>query len=223
MTSTNTSSPVPFFHLLERLKTTKREGWRRFGINHGESISDHMYRMSMLTMLAPPSLSSRINISHCTKMALIHDVAEALVGDITPVDGVPKVEKNRREAETMDYICKGLLGKVNGGITGEEIRSIWQEYEDSVTLESQYVHDIDKMELLLQMVEYERSHEGRIDLGEFSWVAQKIVLPEIQSWCRDVLKERQEFWDTLGKKPTGNVLDDVQEAQHQNYYGNGSK
>lgn len=25
-------SPVPFFHMLERLKTTKREGWRRFGI-----------------------------------------------------------------------------------------------------------------------------------------------------------------------------------------------
>lgn len=27
------SSPVPFFHILERLKTGKREGWRRFGIN----------------------------------------------------------------------------------------------------------------------------------------------------------------------------------------------
>ena len=25
-------SPIPFFHMLERLKTTKREGWRRFGI-----------------------------------------------------------------------------------------------------------------------------------------------------------------------------------------------
>lgn len=25
-------SPVPFMHILERLKTTKREGWRRFGI-----------------------------------------------------------------------------------------------------------------------------------------------------------------------------------------------
>jgi 5'-deoxynucleotidase YfbR-like HD superfamily hydrolase len=33
------------------LKTTKREGWRRFGIN-GESISDHMYRMSIMTMMA---------------------------------------------------------------------------------------------------------------------------------------------------------------------------
>jgi putative hydrolase of HD superfamily len=27
------SSPLPFFHMLERLKTTKREGWRRFGID----------------------------------------------------------------------------------------------------------------------------------------------------------------------------------------------
>lgn len=26
------NSPLPFFHMLERLKTTKREGWRRFGI-----------------------------------------------------------------------------------------------------------------------------------------------------------------------------------------------
>lgn len=28
-----TASPVPYFHILERLKTTKREGWKRFGIN----------------------------------------------------------------------------------------------------------------------------------------------------------------------------------------------
>lgn len=27
------SSPVPYFHMLERLKTTKREGWRRFDIH----------------------------------------------------------------------------------------------------------------------------------------------------------------------------------------------
>ena len=28
----DSESPVPFFHMMERLKTTKREGWRRFGI-----------------------------------------------------------------------------------------------------------------------------------------------------------------------------------------------
>jgi putative hydrolases of HD superfamily len=26
------TSPVAYFHILERLKTMKREGWRRFGI-----------------------------------------------------------------------------------------------------------------------------------------------------------------------------------------------
>ncbi|PSK38119.1 hypothetical protein B9Z65_1310 [Elsinoe australis] len=202
----NSTSPVPFFHLLERLKTTKREGWRRFGINHGESISDHMYRMSILTMLCPSSLSVRLNVPHCTRMALIHDMAEALVGDITPVDGVLKPEKSRRETETMAYLCGDLLGNVGGGLQGEEMRKVWQEYEDNETLEAKFVHDVDKMELLLQMMEYERSNEGRIDLGEFSWVAGKIELEEVKGWCADLLKEREEFWKGLGKEASGSPM-----------------
>lgn len=198
----DTESPLPFFHLLERLKTTKREGWRRFGIVHGESISDHMYRMSILTMLAPPSLSSRVNIPHCTKMALVHDMAEALVGDITPVDPISKEEKSRRESETMDYLCQRLLGNVGGGLSGTEIRKVWQEYEDNETLEAKYVHDIDKMELLLQMMEYERSQEGKLDVGEFTWVATKITLPEIKEWAEQVFEERRQFWKKVGKEPT---------------------
>ncbi|KAG4437932.1 hypothetical protein IFR05_006602 [Cadophora sp. M221] len=197
---TDSTSPVPFFHMLERLKTTKREGWRRFGISHGESISDHMYRMSIITMLAPPALSSKLNIPHCTKMALVHDMAEALVGDITPVDGVAKHEKNRRESTTMDYFTNSLLGRVNGGITGQELKAIWQEYEDSETPESQFVHDVDKIELILQMVEYERIHEHRLDLGEFSWVATRIVMPEVKEWSDALFKEREDFW--AGKEHT---------------------
>lgn len=131
-------------------------------------------------------------------MALIHDMAEALVGDITPVDGVAKPEKSRREATTMDYFTQSLLGKVNGGITGAEIKSIWQEYEDSKTLESHFVHDVDKMELLLQMFEYERVHEHKLDLGEFSWVSSRIVLPEVKEWSNELMKAREEFW---GDKP----------------------
>lgn len=182
-----------------------------------------MYRMSILTMLCPASLSSRLDVPRCTRMALIHDMAESLVGDITPVDGVPKSEKNRREAETMDYICNDLLGKVGGGLSGQEIRAVWQEYEDSQTLESKFVHDIDKMELLLQMMEYERAQEGRIDLGEFSWVAQKIELPEVKAWCDDLLLERKAFWAGLDKTPTGSHLNEEQEKQHAEYYSkNGS-
>jgi putative hydrolases of HD superfamily len=153
-----------------------------------------MYRMSLISMLCPPSLAPKLNLAKCMKMCLIHDMAEAMVGDITPVDGVPKPEKSRREAETMDYISTRLLGNVHGGLAGKEIRAIWQEYEDSKTVDSHFVHDIDKVELLLQMVEYEKRADRRLDLGEFAYVATKVVLPEMQEWANDLLRERDEFW-----------------------------
>jgi len=123
-------------------------------------------------------------------MALIHDMAESLVGDITPVDlHITKAEKARREADTMDYIVTTLLGNVPGAaLSAQDIRNVFQEYEDNVTLEAQFVHDIDKMELLLQMVEYERSH--RVDLSEFERVASRVQLPEIKVWAEQVVKER---------------------------------
>jgi putative hydrolase of HD superfamily len=193
-----------------------------------------MYRMAMITMFAPPALAAKINIPHCTKMALIHDVAEALVGDITPVDNVPKVEKNRRESTTMDYFTESLLGRVNGGMTGKEIRAIWQEYEDSKTMDSKFVHDVDKIELVLQMVEYERVHKQKLDLGEFSWVASRIVLPEVKEWSDELMKEREIFWD--GKEHTSydtNKAEKVTKAEHKaetdkllagklEYYGDGA-
>ena len=148
-------------------------------------------------------------------MALVHDMAELLVGDITPMDRVPKSEKGRREAETMEFLCgKGGLGGgggrggqqgEGGGAQGEGIKAIFEEYEEGKTLESVFVHDVDKVELLLQMVEYEKRGEGRVDLGEFSWVAQKVQLVEMKEWCREILRERVEFWKGLGK--TAEMLD----------------
>ena len=161
-----------------------------------------MYRMSILTMMAPASVSSKLDILRCCRMALIHDMAESLVGDITPVDPVSKEEKSRRESETMDYICDNLLGKFNGGLNGKDVRAIWQEYEDSKTPESLFVHDIDKMELLLQMVEYERAANCATDLGEFTWVSTKIQSPEVRVWADAVFRERQGMWRAAGKTPS---------------------
>ena len=158
-----------------------------------------MYRMSIITMLAPKALASKLDIRHCTKMALVHDMAELLVGDITPVDNVPKAEKARREAETMDFLCNKLLGGEEEQEPGAEIRAIFEEYENGETPESKFVHDVDKVELLLQMVEYEKQGGGARDLGEFSNVAKKLYLDEMKDWCREILKERVEFWKKLGK------------------------
>ena len=44
----------------------------------------------------------------------------AIVGDITPLDGVSKAEKNQREQEALDHMCK-VLG---GGSTGTFFHSV---------------------------------------------------------------------------------------------------
>ncbi|KAL8950535.1 MAG: hypothetical protein Q9183_007518 [Haloplaca sp. 2 TL-2023] len=157
--------------------------------------------MSILTLLCPPSLSSRINTSRATLLALVHDIAESLVGDLTPLDNVPKAEKHRREELTIEYLTSSkLLPPFLASTAGTTIREAWHEYEENETLEAKYVHDIDKLELLLQMVEYERRERGRVDLGEFVWVSEQVRLEEMKAWCEDVLKEREEFWRGLWKE-----------------------
>lgn len=165
-----------------------------------ESISDHMYRMSIMTMLAPQSLLSRIDVAHCTKMALVHDMAELLVGDITPVDDISRTEKHRREESTMKFLAEKMLGSSTGALEqGEKIRAIWQEYEDDETIEARFVHEVDKIELLLQMVEYERSHKGEKDLSEFLTAMDHIKLREVKIWCNEILDEREALWNGLNK------------------------
>ncbi|OAA60575.1 HD domain protein [Niveomyces insectorum RCEF 264] len=179
-----TSTPIPFFHVLERLKTTKRQGWRRYGIEQGESIADHMHRMAVMALFAPAELRAGLDLAKCVCMALLHDVAEAVVGDLTPADGVPKTEKARREAATMDY----FVAHSGDAATAVQMRADWLEFEAGRTPESAFVQDLDKVELLLQMVEYE-THHG-VDLSEFTYVTTKIRLPAMQRWAAAILDER---------------------------------
>ncbi|ODA78244.1 hypothetical protein RJ55_05625 [Drechmeria coniospora] len=108
----------------------------------------------------------------------------------------------------MDFLTADLLRDVPGGAgAGADLRAIWQEYEDSTTLESRYVHDIDKIELLLQTVEYEKRGRGTVDTGEFAYVARKITLPEIRLWAAELLKERAQFWGAR-EHIRGELIDD---------------
>ncbi|KAH0453736.1 hypothetical protein IEQ34_018060 [Dendrobium chrysotoxum] len=110
------SSAIDFLSLCHRLKTTKRAGWVRKGVQEPESVADHMYRMSVMALIA--DYSPDIDRERCIKMALVHDIAEAIVGDITPSDGVPKDEKSRREREAINHMCNLLGGGSRVAVAG---------------------------------------------------------------------------------------------------------
>jgi putative hydrolase of HD superfamily len=155
-----------------------------------------MYRMSILPLFAPASLTSHLDIVKVTKMCLFHDISESLVGDITPLDAVPKSEKHRREASTISFLSNRVLAGVPS-----ELEAIWHEFEAGETPEARFAQDLDKIELLLQAVEYEQDAKGEKDLSSFFKVAEKLVLPEMKEWAVTVLEERKAMWMQWGKTP----------------------
>ncbi|KAL5123524.1 HD domain-containing protein [Glycine soja] len=184
LSASSSSSVIDFLTLCHRLKITKRKGWVNHGIKGAESIADHMYRMALMALIAGdvPGL----NRERCIKIALVHDIAEAIVGDITPSDGVPKTEKSRMELEALNKMCE-LLG---GGMRAEEIKELWEEYENNSSVEANLVKDFDKVEMILQALEYEIEH-GKVLDEFFLSTAGKFQTEIGKSWAAEIISRRK--------------------------------
>ncbi|THG19585.1 hypothetical protein TEA_029272 [Camellia sinensis var. sinensis] len=163
--------------------TTKRKGWVNHGIKGPESIADHMYRMALMALIAGDLPG--VNRERCIKIAIVHDIAEAIVGDITPSDGVPKQEKSRLEQAALNEMCE-VLG---GGLRAEEMKELWAEYENNSSIEANLVKDFDKVEMILQALEYETEH-GKVLDEFFLSTAGKFQTEIGKSWAAEIISRR---------------------------------
>ncbi|CDO95644.1 unnamed protein product [Kluyveromyces dobzhanskii CBS 2104] len=192
------SEPQPnyvlaFLHIVEQLKLQKRTGWVDHDIIPCESIADHMYRMGVTAMLIK---DPKVDVKRCVRIALVHDIAESLVGDITPFDPVTKEEKHQRELDTITYLCDEIIKPYNEA-AADEILQDWLAYENIGSLEARYVKDIDKFEMLVQCFEYEKRHGGKKDLIQFYSAVSSIKTDEVKSWTNDLMDRRTKFFQTL--------------------------
>ena len=124
----------------------------RVGVPHPESVADHSYRLAVMCLLIGPRLG--LNADAMIRLALLHDLAEARVGDLTPVDRVTSEEKRQREAVAFAEIVEGLP-------EGLALDDLWREYEAGATPEARIVRQLDKLEMALQALEYERQFGAR--------------------------------------------------------------
>ncbi|KAM5533821.1 hypothetical protein V8D89_012484 [Ganoderma adspersum] len=176
---------LAFFHVLERLKTQKRTGWVNHKVPGPESISDHMYRMAIFAMCtSDPSL----DLSKCVMIALVHDLAEAQVGDIAPREGIPKAEKHRLEAEAMHNFVHEML---HNSPAAQRIMDLWNEYEQGESKEAQFVKDLDRFEMASQAFEYEKNHEMQTLQPFFDSSLPFLKHPEVKEWGQALSAERE--------------------------------
>ncbi|KAK7835336.1 hypothetical protein U0070_017872, partial [Myodes glareolus] len=107
-----------FLRLVGQLKRVPRTGWVYRNVEKPESVSDHMYRMAVMAMV---TRDDHLNKDRCIRLALVHDMAECIVGDIAPADNIPKEEKHRREEEAMKQITQLLPEDLR-----KELYELWE-------------------------------------------------------------------------------------------------
>lgn len=105
-----------------------------------------------MTFMIAEELKLDIDINHAVRIALVHDVAEAITGDYdswkVEQGKFSKEDKKKLEREAMNKFRSILPAPLD-----QEIFDLWLEYEESQTPEAKYIKALDKIEFLSQFVE----------------------------------------------------------------------
>ena len=157
---------------LQRLKTLERTGWTLRGMPRGtESVAAHSFGVSVTAMFLADAIRSRgvtVNLERVLKMALVHDWAEARIGDL-PKTATDYFGTNARKiAETRAFV--DIVNAI--GSTSSEYETIFQDYEDRTSLEAKLVKAADVIDLLIEA--YALEHAGAKGLDEFWEVANHV-------------------------------------------------
>ncbi len=149
-----------FFQSVLNLKNIQRTGWKKnLGLKNGESVADHSFSMALMSMIL--SDLHNLDTNKILRMALLHDLAESKIGDLAP-DEIEKLEKIDKENKTMEKILNDLPS-----VLRKEYHKIWLEYQTRKSQESVFVHEIDKLEMAFQAIEYLKKGHSKKNLQTF--------------------------------------------------------
>ena len=159
--SKNLKQILKFLHKIGKLKETYRFGESK--TLKGDSSADHSWRLALMTFIIADELKLKIDISRAMEIALVHDLAEAITGDIDArliAQGkITKEKKYQQEKKAMERIKKSLPIKA-----GKKIYELWQDYEKGGSKEAKFIKALDKIETLTHFIGIKA--RNKIDMPE---------------------------------------------------------
>ena len=174
---------IDFLKDAQNLKNIYRQGWiEKLKISSPESVGDHTYFMAIMGMIF--SSKTNLNTEKILKMILIHDLAESKIGDLTP-EKLPFDEKKDLENSAFFKICQNLSKD-----TRLEFLELWKEFQENITLESKFVHQIDKLEMAFQAKIYEKSIANKDNIEIFLETARNSITNQK---LKEILSEIEEM------------------------------
>ena len=130
---------IQLLHIFGKLKTTMRHCWNEDG--RQESVAEHSYRLSIMALFVYDEFPG-VDLEKLLKMSLLHDLGEAVTGDIATFLKTEEDEKKEKNAleELLEFFPENPR---------KEYGELFKEMENLETEEAKLIRALDKLEALL--------------------------------------------------------------------------
>jgi putative hydrolase of HD superfamily len=142
MSTDEIKGALAFLREAERLKSVLRSAHTSTG--RSESTAEHSWRLCLMAMLFSDVLGE-IDVARLLKICIVHDLGEALHGDVPAVAQDGAGDKAAQERADLETLTLSLDARRRA-----EILSLWDDYDAGVSLEARLVKGLDKLETILQ-------------------------------------------------------------------------
>ncbi|MEJ2395999.1 MAG: HD domain-containing protein, partial [Candidatus Thiodiazotropha sp.] len=177
-----------FVFSLYKLKTLQRQGWldrglSKYDLKSAESVADHGYLCCILAwlLLPEPGPSESYSKKTIIEMLMVHDIAEAYIGDqVTNSMSNEELQKYKlEESEAMSYL---RTRDTYEEVSGAELAYLrWQEFDkDTESVNASLAKDFDRLENLVQLELY-RSNLNQDEYHKFrKSLVDQLKMPQVQ-------------------------------------------
>jgi putative hydrolase of HD superfamily len=200
---------VTLFAILRGLKRVPRTGWLDRGVPAAaaESVADHSYLTALIAWLLALDAPG-LDADRVLKLAMIHDLAEAIVGDAPPYEPHDVPDRTDHEAHRAFFSVRHVRTPENRAAKQEaeaaafahlaglmpseaqaEITGLWEEYEARSTPEARFVKEVDILEAYLESLHY-AAQDPNLPLWGFTDMAEKEINHPLLVALRDAVSKK---------------------------------
>jgi putative hydrolase of HD superfamily len=142
MTTAEIEGVLEFLKSAERLKDTMRSAWTSEG--RRESVAQHTWRLCLMALVFSRDYPD-IDFARLISICIIHDLGEAIRGDIPAIEQDPEENKAIQERSDLLLLLRPLPERIRSDIV-----DAWDEYEAAKTPEARLAKALDKLETIMQ-------------------------------------------------------------------------
>lgn len=188
-----------FLREIDKAKFVQRQNYLTGG-ERKENDAEHSWHLAVMAYLFKEYADEEVDLAKTMMMLLTHDLVEIDAGDTYAYDEKAQKTKREREYKAADRLF-GMLPEDQR----EELRNLWEEFEQWETPEARYAHAMDNIQPIML---------NDATLGK-AWKEHKVKLGQILTRNRKTSKGAPSLWKYAYEKfiqpnvKKGAIVDDI--------------